>query len=185
MDVDSNGAPGVVTPLVRDLLTATIGDARVWYVIWNGKLYSRTYGWAPRVYKGTNPHDHHVHTSLRGMDGITAAYAHQLAFDTSPWLTDTPTGDTLPTVRLHRITEAARHPRRAVAPVNVRRVQRALRARLSPYWAPEVTGVYDRATRRAVQRWQHRLGYIGQDADGLLGVRSGTLLGAGRYRLLP
>lgn len=186
MDLDSNGAPGVLTDLVRAVLSGTIGDERTWYVIFDGKIYSRTYGWQPRVYTGSNPHDHHVHVSLRGADGITATYAHDLAYDTSPWLPDTPqppVGDTLPAVRLHRVLEAARHPRREWAPVNVRRVQRALRAR--GYTGVQVTGRYDGRTRAGVQRFQRSLGYAGRDADGLLGVRSGTLLGAGRFRLLP
>jgi hypothetical protein len=184
-DYDSNGAPGVLTPLVQDLLTATIGDERVWYVIWDGKLYSRTYGWQPRVYHGTNPHDHHGHVSLQGMNGITQARAHQLAFDTSTWLTETPGGDTLPAVRLHRVVEASRHPRKEWAPVNVRRVQRALVAVVPRAYRPEVTGMYDAHTRTAVQAWQRHLGYTGKAADGVLGVKSGTLLGAGRFRLLP
>jgi hypothetical protein len=73
--VDSNGEPTEVTPLVTQLLGATIGDPRVWYVIFNRKIYSRTHGWQPRVYLGTNPHDHHVHVSARGMDGLTEAQA--------------------------------------------------------------------------------------------------------------
>lgn len=188
MDLDSDGTPGELTDLVRDVLTATIGDARVWYVIWNSKLYSRTFGWSPRVYHGSNPHDHHVHVSLQGMNGISQATAHTLAFDTSTWLTDEPAGETLPSVRLHRITEAARHPRKTWAPINVRRVQRALLAHgmnRGDAAGLVVNGRYDHATRAAVQRWQRRLGYTGHDADGLLGVRSATLLGAGRYRLLP
>lgn len=188
MDTDSNGAPGVVTPLVRDLLTAAIGDRRVWYVISNGKIYSRTYGWSPRVYTGSSPHDHHVHVSLRGADGITDAYAHELAFDTSAWLTDEPAGDTLPAVRLHRVVDAARHPRKTWAPVNVRRTQRALIARSmnrGDATGLVVNGKYDGATRAAYARWQRRLGYTGPDANGVPGVRSLTLLGAGRFRVLP
>jgi hypothetical protein len=188
MDVDSNGAPGALTDLVTDLLRATIGDTRVWYVIWDGKIYSRTYGWAPRVYTGASPHDHHVHISLQGME-VTQAAAHAYAFDTSPWdLGADPTGTTLPAVRLHRVTDAARHPRREWAPVNVRRVQRALIARgmnRGQAAALVVNGRYDQATRQAYRTWQERLGYRGQDADGLPGVHSLTLLGANRFRVLP
>lgn len=183
MDLDSNGAPGVLTDLVRDVLRATIGDARVWYVIWDGKIYSRTYGWQPRVYKGTNPHDHHAHVSLQGME-VSAAAAHAYAFDTSPWgVGETPSGPTLPAVRLHRVLDAARHPRKAWAPVNVRRVQRAMVAR--GMRTVTVNGKWDAATRQAYRTWQERLGYRGADANGLPGVRSLTLLGANRFRVLP
>lgn len=189
IDLDSNGAPGQLTDLVRGVLSSAIGDPRVWYVIWDSKIYSRTFGWQPRVYKGSNPHDHHVHVSLRGMDGITEAAARVLAFDTSSWLHDgPPAGETLPAVRLHRVVEASRHPRKAWAPVNVRRVQRALLAHgmnRGEAAGLQVNGKYDHPTRVAVQNWQRRLGYAGKAADGVLGTRSGTLLGAGRYRLLP
>ncbi|MEU4452989.1 hypothetical protein AB0F44_16775 [Nocardioides sp. NPDC023903] len=39
-------------------------DKRVWYVISNGVIYSRTYGFAPRKYKGSNGHFKHVHVSV-------------------------------------------------------------------------------------------------------------------------
>jgi len=186
MDLDSNGAPGVVTPLVKDVLDGTIGDPRVWYVIWNSRIYSRTYGWEPRVYSGTNPHDHHVHVSLRGNDGITAKAAHDIAFDTSAWLTEEPpAGDTLPPVRLHRVNDAARHPRKKWAPVNVRRVQRALLAHgmnRGEAAGLRVDGIYGHPTRVAVQYWQKRLG---APTTGVMNLRQATLLGADRFRVLP
>jgi len=37
---------------------------RVSYVIFDGAIASRTYGWAWRPYNGTNPHDHHCHVSF-------------------------------------------------------------------------------------------------------------------------
>lgn len=180
-DVDSNGPLGVTTPLVRELLAVTVGDPRVWYVIWAGKIASRSHGWVWRVYTGASLHLEHVHVSLRGMDGISEELAHDLAFDTSPWLGG---GETLPGVKLHRVREAARRPRREVAPINVRRVQRSLVAHglLTP---ARVTGMYGTSTRDAVARFQRSLGYRGPDADGILGVQSGTRLLAGRYRLLP
>lgn len=183
-DVDSNGPLGVSTPLVRDVLAATVGDERVWYVIWAGKIASRSHGWVWRVYTGASAHLEHVHISLRGMDGISQQYAHDLAFDTQAWLTDHPVGHTLPGVKLHRVREAARRPRREVAPINVKRVQRCLVARglLSE---GRVTGMYGASTRDAVARFQRSLGYSGPDADGILGVQSGTKLLAERYRLLP
>ena len=52
----------------KRVLEATIGDSRVWYVIHNGKIYSRTYGWEARAYTGANPHDTHIHVSIRYTD---------------------------------------------------------------------------------------------------------------------
>jgi hypothetical protein len=177
IDLDSNGPLGVTTPLVKDVLAATIGDPRVWYVIWDGKIYSRTYGWAARVYVGASPHKEHVHVSLQGANGISEQAAHDLAFDTSPWDLGGPvTGTTLPAVRLHRLVDAARHPRREWAPVNVRRLQRVLRV--------PTTGVYDHATRQAYAAKQRALGYSGHDANGVPGVQSLTRLCANRFRVL-
>lgn len=65
IDVDSNGSPGARTPIVNAVLDAAIGDHRVWYVIWNRTIWSRTYNWAPQPYNGEDPHDKHVHVSLQ------------------------------------------------------------------------------------------------------------------------
>ena len=64
IDVDiDDGDPG------RDLraliLTTAIGHKAVWYVISNGLIYSRTYGWKPRKYTGPNAHTKHVHISIQ------------------------------------------------------------------------------------------------------------------------
>ena len=53
-------------PALRDALLHTlIGDNRVWYVINRGKIWSRTHQWRERAYHGANPHNHHIHVSLR------------------------------------------------------------------------------------------------------------------------
>lgn len=80
VDISPDGKPNV--DLRRRLLKVTIGDPRVWYVISNGVIYSRTYGFEARKYTGSNGHFAHVHISLR-MD-------HTSVFDTSPWFTSRP-----------------------------------------------------------------------------------------------
>lgn len=72
IDVDKDGID------VAELLAATISDPRVWYVIHNRTIWSRTYGWLPKPYTGTNAHTEHIHVSIRYQDA-----AEQ---DTSPWL---------------------------------------------------------------------------------------------------
>lgn len=72
IDIDKDGID------VQRVLDAVIGDSRVWYVIWNYHIYSRTYGWAKRRYYGSNPHDKHIHISLR--------HSGAAERDTSPWL---------------------------------------------------------------------------------------------------
>jgi hypothetical protein len=64
--------------MVARLLDELIGDPRVWYVIHDGFIYSRTHGWAKRAYDGPNPHTHHLHVSL-----VQSAKA---AGDTARWL---------------------------------------------------------------------------------------------------
>lgn len=65
------------TALRDAVLKAAIGNARVWYVINRGKIWSRTYDWRERDYDGSNPHTNHIHISLE-QNG--KAYA-----DTSSW----------------------------------------------------------------------------------------------------
>lgn len=69
------------------LLKAVIGDSRVHYVISDRKIYSRSNSWAPRAYTGANPHDKHVHISLRNRTSESADWAtvNKAAADTSSW----------------------------------------------------------------------------------------------------
>ena len=81
-----NGTPGSVhaaditaegidsMAVVKDWL---IGDDRVWYVIHNSKIWSRTYDWAERDYNGSNPHTSHLHVSLREETQELAVAAEQ------------------------------------------------------------------------------------------------------------
>lgn len=167
--------------LRNQVLRATIGDPRVEYVISNGRIYSRNYGWQARVYRGENPHNTHVHVSLRGAE-LDDDAARRIAYDDRRWIgDDAPPKTTLPAVNLALVKAAARRPRKSVAPVHVKRVQRALNAKRNAGLA--VDGIYGPATRAAVASFQRSMGYRGVDADGILGARSGAQLGRGRYRL--
>ena len=46
---------------IQRILNACIGDPRVHYVIYHGRICSRTYGWTWRPNRG---HEHHMHVSL-------------------------------------------------------------------------------------------------------------------------
>jgi hypothetical protein len=46
--------------VLRDL----IGDSRVWYVIHDGVIWSRTHDWKALHYNGENPHHAHIHVSI-------------------------------------------------------------------------------------------------------------------------
>lgn len=53
-------------------------DPRIKYVISNRKIFSSVESpWQWRKYSGSNPHDHHVHISIKGLD--------QFFDDESPW----------------------------------------------------------------------------------------------------
>jgi len=49
--------------LVKDLTTKPENQKRLLYVIFEGKIRSRSRGWVERDYDGSNPHNHHVHVS--------------------------------------------------------------------------------------------------------------------------
>lgn len=73
-DFDEDGIP---TDL---LLREAITDPRTNYVIYERRIYQRAYGFAPRPYTGVNPHDKHMHVSIR--------HGQQWENDRSPWITD-------------------------------------------------------------------------------------------------
>jgi hypothetical protein len=72
----------------KEILETVIGDPRVWYVIHNGIIYSRTNGWAPLRYTGSNQHEKHIHVSLQGANGISSDQALKIAMDKSKWFGD-------------------------------------------------------------------------------------------------
>lgn len=69
---------------VTALLNAAIGDPRVHYVIYRGRICSRTYGWTWRRSAG---HEHHVHISLRNHTSESAPWdvINQAAKNVSRW----------------------------------------------------------------------------------------------------
>jgi hypothetical protein len=76
IDVDKDGI------VVQQLLDATVRDHRVAYVIWNRRIASATDDGAPwdwEPYNGTNPHDKHIHISIK--------HTRAAETDTSPWFT--------------------------------------------------------------------------------------------------
>lgn len=58
IDVDKDG---INVNLLIKILKA---DPRVWYVIHNRTIWSRTHGFVARAYTGANPHLGHIHVSL-------------------------------------------------------------------------------------------------------------------------
>jgi peptidoglycan hydrolase-like protein with peptidoglycan-binding domain len=146
MDITARGID------VQALLQEVVGDSRVWYVIHNRTIWSRSSGWAPRYYFGS-PHTEHVHISLRADDQASAVAVEQ---DTRPWFP----------------APAASSASFLGSSANVRALQQALIARGFAIPAG-ATGKFGGQTRAAVAAFQRSQGWSGSAADGQPGP--GTL----------
>lgn len=152
------GSPGAVHALditadgidTATVLGAVIGDPRVWYVIHDGRIWSRTHGWAPRRQIG-DPHRTHIHISLRDS---TQARAVAAETDTSRWL---------PAKRASKSGRGV-----SLSKSTTKRLQKALLKR--GYRIPSgATGWYGPETTKAVKAFQSDQGWSGSAADGIAG----------------
>lgn len=84
-----------------------------------------------------------------------------------------------PLVSLHRTRQQAQaltpHP-------GVREIQKALNKQLG--LSLKVNGLFDPATKDAYKRWQRKLGFKGDDADGVPGSLTLNKLGEGRFTVV-
>ena len=153
-------------------------EKRLWYIIYEGRIYSRTYGWVSRAYSGANPHDHHAHFSLRYSDAIEA--------DRSSWLgglgdrpaaekpqvdDDVELADVVDVSALNAARGEQDEPSEDVA-----KVQYVLAA-----WYPQldvkVDGWWGEKTQAAYDYARRQMGYTGDDARGAVGAESLGKLG--------
>lgn len=143
---------------VKRVLDSVIGDPRVWYVIHNGIIYSRTYDWVARRYTGANPHHEHIHISFR--------YLHAAEQDCSSWGLShkvTPRRVDLSVVR-NQFKIAAGYERGDVRPrESVRRVQRSLNVQIGAGLIAD--GRVDKRTIAAWERWEARKKVPGRDRE--------------------
>ena len=64
-DVHKSGKPDLMPDIADQLrLAAKNGEKRIAYIIFAGRIASSRMGWRWRTYKGSNPHDHHLHCSF-------------------------------------------------------------------------------------------------------------------------
>jgi hypothetical protein len=95
-------------------LAAVIGDPRVWYVIHDGHIYSRTYGWERRRYTGANKHTIHAHVSIR--------HGRAYETDTSRWLAAETPKDWFTMATKDELREVIRDEVPALVRAEIRRV---------------------------------------------------------------
>ncbi len=163
LDVDVDGIN------VDRLLKEAIGDPRVWYVIHNRKIYSRTYGWTARAYYGSNPHQSHVHISIR--------YTFRAENDTGNWFGPRrrTKGGRLPIVDLSKLRAAINNPTEFSR--DIRRVQACLNARYDLHL--RMDGWWGENTQLAYLL--HEQHSHAPKADGYPGPESLAVLVRGRY----
>ena len=148
---------------VQALLSAVVGDPRVWYVIHDGRIWSRSTGWAATAHQG-DPHTTHVHVNLRE-DGQSAAVAAEN--DTRAWFGGT--GGASPA-----FLQAPGHS--TLTTEQTTRLQRALIS--AGYSIPAgATGKYGAQTTAAVAAFQRAQGWSGSQADGIAGPETLRRLG--------
>ena len=141
-----------------------VGDPRVWYVIHDGQIWSRTTGWAPIAHRG-DPHTTHIHVNLRE-DSQGAAVAAEN--DTRSWF-GTKSG-TSPAF-LQKPSAAS-----TLTTEQTIRLQQALIGK--GYSIPAgATGKYGAQTTAAVAAFQQAQGWSGSQADGIAGPETLRRLG--------
>ncbi|HYN56337.1 MAG TPA: peptidoglycan-binding protein [Motilibacterales bacterium] len=155
IDITSSGID------VQALLSAVVGDPRAWYVIHDGRIWSRSTGWVATAHQG-DPHTTHVHVNLRE-DSQSAAVAAET--DTRAWF-----GSTASTALLLGPT------RSTLTTEQTTRLQRALIT--TGYSIPAgATGKYGDQTTAAVAAFQRAQGWAGSQADGIAGPETLRRLG--------
>jgi hypothetical protein len=93
MDITHDPSSGVDGTILTESLVAS-RDKRIQYIIWNRKIISSTVQpWVWRGYSGSNPHNHHVHISVKADPKLyddTSLWGFQLAAFNRPVQAPTP-----------------------------------------------------------------------------------------------
>lgn len=148
---------GISNRNARAILNEVIGDKRVWYVIHKGIIYSRTYGWVARRYTGSNPHNHHIHVSIRhgrGWENDRSAWF-------APKVKRPRRGPVnLPAVREQFFIAAGLRKGKVKRLIGIRRIQYGLRNHVDRKVV--VDGIVGEQTLNAWGKWERSIGVVGR-----------------------
>lgn len=171
------------SPTADEIRRAAIGDSRVHYVVSDGSIWSRTYGWSRRKYNGSNPHRGHVHISIRNNTSENASPATRAsaASNTAGWIASKSSGggsSAKPALSVAAITKTAKAGGKSDL---VKLWQQALNFTTGSRLA--VDGTYGRNTKAQTAKYQRQQGWRGSGADGLPGPQTAKRLAAksGRF----
>jgi peptidoglycan hydrolase-like protein with peptidoglycan-binding domain len=135
LDVTADG----IVP--AELVAAAIRHPSTAYVIHDGFIWSRTYGWAKRPYGGSNPHHTHVHISIQQTVAAEQNTSKWFVKNRSTWPLGP--GEVFGSKKSARVRNGTESPMHADA---VRKIQARLRI--------GTTGRYGVVTMVKVANWQ-------------------------------
>lgn len=167
-------------PLFRFLLDRCRSgkEKRISYLIYEGRIYSRTYGWTEKSYSGVNAHDHHLHVSFRkDLAGDTSSWGINLVGRIVAAVTMTINGKKYPYLRTvtTRGINAARSANNGKVSRHVLYVQRWLS--VVGLYKDTLDGIWSPATQKALDDYRRtRMNLSGKDAQGSIGITSLTHL---------
>lgn len=158
IDITHDPRAGCDSQALAEVLRAS-RDPRIKYIISNRRICSsETRPWEWRAYTGSNPHNHHVHISVKP--------DQELFDDVKPWdLTAAPLPQPSPVAAV-----AARTLRRGDTGPAVEELQRRLNTKSIII---DVDGVFGQATYAGVKRFQGARRLV---ADGVVGPQTWALL---------
>ena len=155
-----------------EFLDAVIGDPRVHYVIHENKIYSRTYNWVAKRYKGANRHMEYAHVSLRNRlsENASPATVKAAANDTSSWFDASSEPEKEEAKPVSVLKKGSKGARVKTLQQGLNRVFPAYRKAVAPKGRLlTVDGIYGNHTARWVMEFQRR---VGLKPDAIVGEKT-------------